>query len=204
MKNAECRMQNAPKESLQEKMQNADEVMSEYCPGYYFMQIKLNENIYPLPVYNTAEYLSACMESILNQSEKDWELIAVDDFSEDKSFQLLKSYSEKDKRIKCFRNEKKGIAPALQLAFQNSTGQLITRMDSDDIMLPNKLEILKRDLLIMVKEILRWDRWNIFRKMGWEKGIKNTPIGLMGWWKKELVFLKYTRSVWFLHPAGCV
>lgn len=100
-----------------------------------------------LPVFNTAEYLEECLDSILNQSEQDWELIAIDDFSTDSSFDILNKYAQQDERIKVIQNNKKGIAPGLKLAFENSTGELITRMDSDDIMLPNKLSELKNNLI---------------------------------------------------------
>ena len=100
-----------------------------------------------LPVYNTAKYLEKCLDSILMQTEENWELMTVDDFSTDNSFNILNNYSKNDSRIKVFKNNKKGIAPALKLAFEKSEGELITRMDSDDIMLPNKLLELKNNLL---------------------------------------------------------
>lgn len=99
-----------------------------------------------LPVFNTEKYLPECLESILNQTETDWELLAVDDFSTDKSFEIIKAFSEKDNRIKVFKNQQKGIIPALRLAFETSQGDLISRMDSDDKMMPRKLEILKNKL----------------------------------------------------------
>ncbi len=100
-----------------------------------------------MPVYNTAKYLEECLGSILEQKEEGWELLAIDDFSTDDSFNILNKYAEKDARIKVFQNNKKGIAPALKVAFEKSNGQLITRMDSDDIMLSNKLIELKNNLL---------------------------------------------------------
>ncbi len=100
-----------------------------------------------LPVFNTAPYLRECLDSILAQTEEDWELLAVDDFSTDKSPQILQEYARQDSRIRFFTNEKKGIVPALRLAFQQSTGQLVTRMDSDDRMLPQKLAFLKKLLV---------------------------------------------------------
>ncbi len=99
-----------------------------------------------MPVKNTARFLNQCLDSILNQSLKEWELIAVDDNSEDDSFAILNAYTEKDTRISIFRNNKKGIITALQLAYQQSTAQFITRMDSDDIMEPDKLELLLKKL----------------------------------------------------------
>ena len=100
-----------------------------------------------MPVFNTEKYLPDCLDSILNQTEKNWELWAVDDFSTDNSFAILGKYHKKDGRINIIKNRRKGIAPALQLAFEKSTGALVTRMDSDDIMLPEKLFYLKNKLM---------------------------------------------------------
>ncbi|MCB0653558.1 MAG: glycosyltransferase family 2 protein [Saprospiraceae bacterium] len=100
-----------------------------------------------VPVYNALPFLRDCLEAVLQQTEQHWELIAVNDFSEDESGVLLETYTAKDPRIKVLNNTEKGIIPALRLAFSQSTGQLITRMDADDIMMPGKLEALKRILL---------------------------------------------------------
>jgi glycosyltransferase involved in cell wall biosynthesis len=100
-----------------------------------------------MPVRNASNYLDECLQSIINQSEKHWELLAVDDHSSDDSFKLLQKYATKDDRIKIFRNNGKGIIPALRLAFENSRGKLITRMDADDIMKPQKIAFLKNHLL---------------------------------------------------------
>jgi glycosyltransferase involved in cell wall biosynthesis len=100
-----------------------------------------------LPVFNAGFYLSVCLKSIVQQTESDWELLAVNDFSTDDSADILKSFAEKDNRIRVFQNTEKGIVPALRLAFKNSTGQLITRMDADDVMPLEKLAVLKSNLL---------------------------------------------------------
>jgi glycosyltransferase involved in cell wall biosynthesis len=100
-----------------------------------------------MPVFNTAPYLQECLHSILQQTEPDWELVAVDDFSTDESAAILLDFAQRDARIKVFTNTKKGIAPALKLAFQQSGGALVTRMDSDDRMLSQKLASLKKVLL---------------------------------------------------------
>ena len=100
-----------------------------------------------LPVFNTAPYLRECLDSILAQTETDWELLAVNDFSTDESLQILEEYAVRDERIRVFQNIEKGIVPALRLAFQQSSGLLVTRMDSDDRMLPQKLAFLKKMLL---------------------------------------------------------
>ena len=87
------------------------------------------------PFKNTAHYLSECVYSILNQSYTHWELLIVDDGSSDNSYDIVNAFAEKDNRIKLFKNQGSGIIDALQLAFNNSRGNYITRMDSDDIML---------------------------------------------------------------------
>jgi glycosyltransferase involved in cell wall biosynthesis len=100
-----------------------------------------------MPVFNAAPYLAACLNTIQQQTEVAWELIAVNDFSTDETPQILQSFSEKDNRITYFNNTKKGIIGALNMAFQHAKGDLITRMDADDLMLPEKLALLKEILL---------------------------------------------------------
>ncbi len=99
------------------------------------------------PVKNTAIFLSDCLDSIIQQTEGQWELIAINDHSTDNSGKILQEFAQVDPRIKVFNNIEKGIIPALRLAYSKSRGQLITRMDSDDLMLSNKLEVLKNQLI---------------------------------------------------------
>lgn len=100
-----------------------------------------------MPVKNTSPYLSECIESIINQTEKNWELIAVNDHSTDNSKEILLSFAKQDERIKVWDNTGKGIIDALQLAYSKSVGTFITRMDSDDAMTPEKLATQKAQLL---------------------------------------------------------
>ena len=101
-----------------------------------------------IPFKNTAVFLPECLDSIINQSYTNWELLIVDDHSLDHSYGVVNAYAKKDKRIQLFKNNKKGIINALQLAFSKSTGSYITRMDSDDIMHHNKLELMLNDLFV--------------------------------------------------------
>lgn len=99
------------------------------------------------PFKNTAQYLEACIDSILKQSYTNWELLIVDDGSTDASYNLVKAFAEKDHRITLLKNTGSGIIDALQLAFKYSKGEFITRMDSDDVMAANKLEVMASSLL---------------------------------------------------------
>jgi len=98
------------------------------------------------PFKNTICFLPECLDSILNQSYAHWELLIVDDHSKDSSLKLVEDYVKKDSRIRLFKNDGHGIIEALRLAFKNSKGDYITRMDSDDIMYAEKLEIMVNDL----------------------------------------------------------
>ncbi len=100
-----------------------------------------------MPVFNAAPFLEACLQSLIDQTEINWELIAIDDQSTDDSLNILQQFALRENRIKVFQTSKKGIIPALKLAFDKSKGQLITRMDADDLMKPQKLERLKSMLL---------------------------------------------------------
>jgi len=100
-----------------------------------------------IPFKNTAHFLVECLESIVKQTFKDWEVIAINDHATDNSLGILETYAKKDGRFQVFSNEGTGIIPALQTAYNKSSGTFITRMDSDDIMKPNRLKVMT-DLLI--------------------------------------------------------
>ena len=101
-----------------------------------------------MPVFNANPFLTACLDSIENQSINNWELIAIDDHSTDSSWEILKSFENRNPtQVQVFKNVEKGIIPALQLAYSKSQGDFITRMDADDLMEKTKLETL-RNLLI--------------------------------------------------------
>ncbi|MDZ4681002.1 MAG: glycosyltransferase family 2 protein [Saprospiraceae bacterium] len=96
-----------------------------------------------MPVRNAGSYLEACIASILGQTYPHWELLPVDDGSEDDSLALLEHFAQRDPRIRVNRNgQNRGIPSALRLAFSQSRGALLTRMDADDRMAPQKLERL--------------------------------------------------------------
>ncbi|TAI48689.1 glycosyltransferase family 2 protein [Flagellimonas allohymeniacidonis] len=99
-----------------------------------------------VPFKNTEQFLPECLDSVLTQSYQNWELIAVDDDSEDTSLSILKEYANNDSRIQVLKNKGTGIIHALQMAYSKCSGHFITRMDSDDVMTPNRLEWMVRAL----------------------------------------------------------
>ena len=95
-----------------------------------------------MAVKDTAPYLHDCIDSIINQTYTNWELIAVNDHSSDDTPNILKSYAEKDDRIKYYDSDKPRLIPTLQVAHSKATGTLINRMDSDDKMPDYKIQVL--------------------------------------------------------------
>ena len=94
-----------------------------------------------LPVYNSGKYLEESIESILNQTFDNFELIIVYDKSNDNSKEIIEKYMKIDKRIIFIENEtKSGIVNALNKGLEIARGQYIARMDSDDISLSDRLE----------------------------------------------------------------
>lgn len=90
-----------------------------------------------MPVYNAAPYLKECIDSILAQTYKDFELLIVDDGSTDDSVDIVKSYS--DPRIRLILNEHDYIG-SLNLLLDEARGKYIARMDADDVMMPYRLQ----------------------------------------------------------------
>lgn len=100
-----------------------------------------------MAVKDTAIYLHDCLDSILAQSYENWELIAVNDHSSDESPQVLQEYADRDSRIKLFHSDRPRLIPTLQVGYAQVTGSLINRMDSDDKMPHDKLEVLVNEWL---------------------------------------------------------
>lgn len=95
-----------------------------------------------VPVYNAEKYLDRCVESIINQTFKDFELILVDDGSTDDSGVLSDKLATKDKRIKVFHKENGGVSSARNIGLDNALGKYVAFCDPDDFIHPQMYEIL--------------------------------------------------------------
>ncbi|MCS7018151.1 MAG: glycosyltransferase family 2 protein [Cytophagales bacterium] len=93
-----------------------------------------------LPVYNAEKYVAAAIESILNQTFTNFELLLINDASTDSSAAILESYAARDARIRLIHNsENLGLTATLNKAIDLCQGEYIARMDADDISLPHRL-----------------------------------------------------------------
>lgn len=92
-----------------------------------------------IPIYNRENCLNYCIDSVINQEYKNWELLIIDDGSTDRSSEICKAYSQEDSRIKYFYQQNKGAGAARNLGIEKSSGEWITFVDSDDAIMPEHL-----------------------------------------------------------------
>lgn len=94
-----------------------------------------------MPVYNAGDFLVQSIESILKQTYKNFEFIIIDDASTDSSYQILKKFKKRDKRIRIFRIAKKniGVSETVKYAITKAKGDFIARMDADDVAIKTRI-----------------------------------------------------------------
>ena len=102
-----------------------------------------------VPVYNAQKTLERCLNALISQTYKDFEVICVDDGSKDSSFEILKQYSERDQRIKVYSQENHGPAYTRHFAISQSNGEYLMFCDADDWyendMLKSMVETLEKE-----------------------------------------------------------
>ena len=94
-----------------------------------------------IPVYNGAEFIDNAIESVLSQTNSDWELIVVNDGSKDATMRVLEKYADNDK-IRIINQENAGVSVARNRGFEASTGEYIAFLDADDVWHSNHLEVM--------------------------------------------------------------
>ena len=85
-----------------------------------------------VPVYNSEKYISTCIDSLINQSLENIEIILVDDGSMDNSGKICDMYSETDARIISIHQENRGVSAARNKGIEQCRGEFVTFVDSDD------------------------------------------------------------------------
>lgn len=158
------------------------------------------------PVYNAANYIEDAINSVLEQSFTDWEMLCVDDESTDNSLSILYEYRKKDKRIKVFSQKNTGPLGARRLAFEHSTGDYIIYLDADDLFSRDLLQCLyereiESDADAVAPDMIRRfpdkdDSWNKEKNVD----IKEVLTGMQGFmetfpWRKLHNFNLWKRSV---------
>jgi len=93
-----------------------------------------------IPVYNVEKYLAECLDSVLAQTLRDIEIICVNDGSEDRSPDILRTYAERDDRISVFSQPNRGLSAARNAGVEKVRGRYILFVDSDDVVYPELCE----------------------------------------------------------------
>ena len=137
-----------------------------------------------LPVYNGEKYLNESVQSILNQTLKDFEFIIINDSSTDNTLKIIKNYKKRDKRIILINNKiNKGASESLNLGLEKANGKYIACFCADDISHPKRLSIesnyLEKNPSIFLvgssgiyidengKEIRRFRKYDNYRMLAW-------------------------------------
>lgn len=93
-----------------------------------------------IPAYNAEKYILETINSVINQTFKDWELIIIDDGSTDKTANIVKEFCENDKRINYYYQKNSGVSVARNFGMSKAKGEYIAFLDADDIWLPEFLK----------------------------------------------------------------
>ena len=107
-----------------------------------------------IPCYNIEKYISKTLESVFNQTFKDFEIILINDGSKDNTGEILDDYSKKYKRIKVVHKENEGVSEARNIGIRNATGEYIYFLDGDDL--------IESTLLERANEVFKNDKIEIF------------------------------------------
>lgn len=131
-----------------------------------------------IPVYNTSKYLSKCLDSIINQSLKEIEIICINDGSTDNSLEILKYYQSQDNRIKLINKKNEGVSQARNIGIIESKGKYLAFIDSDDwieerfleeaynLAKSNELDMVAYD---MIKDYVQKKKSKIYQEFVTEK-----------------------------------
>ena len=124
-----------------------------------------------IPVYNVEKYLRQCLDSIVNQSFTEIEIICVDDSSSDSSYKILKEYAEKDSRVQAYIKENEAVSMARNFALDKAIGEYIMFVDADDWIDEDCCEKVIKKAQETGCDVLMWDYMREFDGKSLKKGI---------------------------------
>lgn len=108
-----------------------------------------------IPVYNAEKYIGRCLESVVNQTYRNLEIICVDDGSTDNSYKIIEEKAKQDNRIILIKQKNQGVSIARNTAIENLTGDYIMFLDSDDYMEQNMCEIMYKAINEFETDVIR-------------------------------------------------
>ena len=115
-----------------------------------------------VPIYKVEKYLNKCVDSIINQSYKNLEIILVDDGSPDKCGEICDKYAEKDSRVKVIHKENGGLSDARNAGIDIAKGDYLLFVDSDDWITSNICEVLIKNANDNLSDIIACNQYESF------------------------------------------
>ena len=147
-----------------------------------------------IPVYRVEKYLERCVESVINQTYTNLEIILIDDGSPDNSGNMCDEYAKIDKRIKVIHKKNGGLSDARNVGIENSKGKYITFIDSDDYIEENYVEILYNTLkkykvkISVADNLIKYDSGKVINNSTYKEYIVTEKEALekMLWGERDL------------------
>jgi len=129
-----------------------------------------------VPIYNSEKWIKKCIESLVNQTYRDIEILLINDGSKDKSLEICKDYAEKDRRIVVIDKENEGVSATRNLGIKKSKGEYIQFVDSDDYIEPCMCEkliaaIVDVDMVLCGMRV--WKNGVVLREPHLDNGVYN-------------------------------
>ena len=155
-----------------------------------------------IPIYNAESYLRPCIESALNQTFADYEIVCIDDGSTDSSPDIIAEYAREDPRIRIITKENSGYGASMNRGITESRGTYIAILESDDFIEPDMLETMHEAAIKLDAEVVKCDFWLYWSKpdernerFGWTQDL---PTGLIDPRDPAIGFQPFYRkpSIW--------
>lgn len=127
-----------------------------------------------IPVYNAEAYLRECLDSVVNQTWKNLQILCVDDASKDHSLEILQEYARRDSRITAFSKENEHVSKARNFALAHARGEYVLFLDSDDWLDPETVETAVRTACEQDADVVMW---SYVRELGAESRKKHIYDG---------------------------
>lgn len=108
-----------------------------------------------IPIYNASKYLCRCLDSVINQSYQNLEIICINDGSTDNSGEILNSYSKKDERLIIINNKNEGVSKTRNCGIKKATGKYITFVDADDYIEKDEIELMYNAIVSNKVDVVR-------------------------------------------------
>lgn len=166
-----------------------------------------------VPVYNVEKYIDRCINSLINQTLKDIEIIMVNDGSPDNSVDIIKKYQKKDNRIKLYEKENGGQGSARNLGLKYAKGEYIAFLDSDDYVCDNMYETLynkgiEDELdIVICNYYLKYNDKEVVNKISSDKYLNISPSKYITLspspWNK-IIKREYLEKCKFRFPEGII